>query len=202
MDDMQFRQDTMLGIARIELALQNLDTKLAEVQANCKEEDSDIISELKDAVRKLEEECNRKRKNILENLTSADARTESVVRDILDGLDGRVQVLEKRVLGVEKQNADKTTTRIVVGLETKIDRLVETVGGIKVDVAKLDTRLLAVEKTISDMKDSGWKKIQTALAIGALIISMWALGFNILKDLLKPVAAAKPVVEKQVEADK
>lgn len=202
MDDEKFRQDTMLGIARIELALKNLDTKLAEVQASCKEEDADIVSELKDSVRKLEEECNRKRKNILENLTSADARTESAVRDILDGLDGRVRVLEERVLGVEKQNADKTTTRVVVSLESKIDRLSADIGDIKVDVGKLDVRLGAVEDAVREIKDSGWKKIQTALTIAALLISILALSFNTLKDLIKPQVAAKPAAEKQAEPDK
>jgi DNA anti-recombination protein RmuC len=201
MDDEKFRQDTMLGIARIELALQNLDIKLAEVQANCKEEDSDIISELKDAVRKLEEECNRKRKNILENLTSADVRTENVVRDILDGLDGRVQVLEKRVLGVEKQNADKTTTRVVVSLEAKIDRVAESIGDIKVDMGRMDERLGAVEKSITEMKDGGWKRLQTVLTIIALVLSGLALSYNTIKDILK-APQAQQQVQKPADPDK
>jgi DNA anti-recombination protein RmuC len=201
MDDEKFRQDTMLGIARIELALQNLDIKLAEVQANCKEEDSDIISELKDAVRKLEEECNRKRKNILENLTSADVRTENVVRDILDGLDGRVRVLEERVLGVEKQNADKTTTRVVVSMEAKIDRVAESIGDIKVDMGRMDERLEAVEKSIAEMRDSGWKRLQAVLTIIALILSGLALSYNTIKDILK-APQAQQQVQKPADPDK
>lgn len=201
MDDETFRRDTMLGIARIEQSLENLGERITTLEATCKGEDAEITDELRTAVKKLEEECNRKRKNLYETLTSADARTGDAIKETLAGLDLRVRVLEDRVLGVEKQSADKTTTRIVTSLESRIETTGRDIGEIKVGVGKLDTRLEAVEETIREIKDNGWKKVQTALTIAALVISILALSFNTLKELMT-ARPSKTVSEKQAEPDK
>jgi len=201
MDEEKFRQDTMLGIARIEAALVNLGERIHVLETTCKTEDAKIVEELRSSIRKTEEECNRKRKNLMENLTSSDSRCEASIRDALDALDARVRVLEERVLGVEMHTADKTTTHAVVSLEAKIDILVRDIGDIKVEVGKLQTRAETLDKTIVEVKESGWKKIQTALTIGALLLSILALSFNVLKEVFKPSPAAVPVV-KQIEPDK
>ena len=201
MDEEKFRQDTMLGIARIEAALVHLGERIHVLETTCKTEDAKIIEELRSSIRKAEEECNRKRKNLMENLTSSDSRCEASIRDALDALDARVRVLEERVLGVEMHTADKTTTHAVVSLEAKIDILVRDIGDIKVEMGKLQTRVETLDKTIVEVKESGWKKIQTALTIGALLLSILALSFNVLKEVFKPSPAAVPVV-KQIEPDK
>lgn len=201
MDEEKFRQDTMLGIARIELALVNLGERIHTLETTCKTEDAKIVEELRSSIRKAEEECNRKRKNLMENVTSSDSRCEASIKAVLDGLDARVRVLEERVLGVEMHTADKTTTHAVVSLEAKIDILVQDIGDIKVEVGKLQTRVEALDKTIVEVKDSAWKKIQTALTIGALVLSILALSFNALKEVFKPSPAVVPVT-KQADQDK
>lgn len=178
-------------LGRMEEAVRHVALRMSSLEQAYKEADSGIWEGIRRKVGEVRAECEKAKAEILDLVKKEEDREIPRFQDLIASLDDRVKGLEDRIIGAEMDIcAGETKTKNVVGLETKIDKLSEKLNetgkDLAVDMTSVNTRLDTLVKTVAELKESSWRKLQAIMTILALLLSLLMAGFTILKEVLKP----------------
>jgi prefoldin subunit 5 len=181
MDDAKFRDDFLRALTRVEEAVKIMVDRIATLESSTRSEDSHLWGELRKQGSSIQDQCSKKRAGLLEITQDKLDRLGADLKEDIRSIQEQVDDWEERVLGVERgMSAGETTTRSVTSLSSRLDNLSKCMTGIKIELAKLVTRLEVLERRGVETISSRRYTIQTIISVVAIIVAISAAAASLI----------------------